>query len=180
MKGLTLPWLRSLDGINVYDEAFKLSVSGGVTTSLVLPGSADAIGGQAFVIKLRPTAEGSPSSLVLEPPFSLNGTNPTDAPHWRHMKHAAGENPSRVYSGESPSLAPPPSCLRLEWSQGTRMDTMWAFRQAYEEARKLKNAQDAYCAQADAGLWKGLAAEVPKDLKWEALVDVLRGKVKVR
>lgn len=60
------------------------------------------------------------------------------------------------------------------------MDTMWAFRHAYDEARKIKNAQDEYCAKAAAGLWDGLAAEVPKDLKWEALVDVLRGKVKVR
>lgn len=59
------------------------------------------------------------------------------------------------------------------------MDTMWAFRQAYEEARKVRDAQDAYCAKAESGLWDGLEADVPKDLKWEALVDVLRGKVKV-
>lgn len=57
-------------------------------------------GGQAFAIKLRPTSEGSPSSMVLEPPYTINGTRkPTDPPHWRHMKHATGENPSAVYSG---------------------------------------------------------------------------------
>lgn len=39
-----LPWLRSLDGINTHDDAYKLSISGGVTTVNVLPGSADAIG----------------------------------------------------------------------------------------------------------------------------------------
>jgi hypothetical protein len=43
-KGLTLPWLKVLDGFNVFDEAIPQSVSGGVTTSLILPGSADAIG----------------------------------------------------------------------------------------------------------------------------------------
>ncbi|KAG8977393.1 hypothetical protein FRC05_001791 [Tulasnella sp. 425] len=161
IKGIAQPWLRSLDGINVFDSALKLSISGGVTSSLIFPGSANAIGGQAYVIKLRQTEEGSPMSMVLEPPFSLNKTSPTDPPHWRHMKHATGENPSRVYDG-------------------TRMDTMWAFREAYNEARKVMNAQDEYCAKAEAGLWKGLAAEVPKDIKWEALVDVLRGKVKVR
>lgn len=59
------------------------------------------------------------------------------------------------------------------------MDTMWAFRQAYEEARKVKDAQDAYCTKAQAGLWEGLPPRPPTDLKWEALVDVLRGKVKV-
>ena len=77
------------------------------------------------------------------------------------MKHATGENPSRVYSG-------------------TRMDTMWAFRSAYEEARKIKVAQDTFCAKAKAGLWNGIAEQgIPRSLQWEALVDVLRGKVKV-
>ncbi|KAJ6532734.1 carbohydrate esterase family 9 protein [Mycena vulgaris] len=160
IKGLVLPWLRSLDGLNTHDDAYKLSISGGVTTANVLPGSADAIGGQAFVIKLRPTAERSSSAMLLEPPFSLNGTyvNPFQRPRWRQMKHACGENPSRVYSG-------------------TRMDTQWAFRQAYNTARILKDKQDAYCAKALAGQ-TGLGA-FPEDLQWEALVDVLRGRVKV-
>ena len=72
----------------VDDDGFKLSVAGGVTTALVLPGSANAIGGQAFPIKLRSTAERSPSSMVLEPPHSLNGSDSkyTGRPRWRHMK----------------------------------------------------------------------------------------------
>lgn len=49
----------------------------------------------------------------------------------------------------------------------------------YNEARKIKLAQDAYCAKAQAGKWTGLAPNVPTDLKWEALVDVLRHRVKV-
>jgi hypothetical protein len=44
LKGLILPWMRSLDGLNTHDDAYQLSVSGGVTTANVLPGSADAIG----------------------------------------------------------------------------------------------------------------------------------------
>jgi len=58
------------------------------------------------------------------------------------------------------------------------MDSGWAFRDAYNEARKIRDAQDAYCAQAESGSWKGLGGW-PEDLKWEALVDVLRGHVKV-
>ncbi|KAJ7512471.1 hypothetical protein B0H11DRAFT_1844256 [Mycena galericulata] len=162
LKGLALPWLRSLDGLNTHDDAYRLSISGGVTTANVLPGSADAIGGQAFVIKLRPTAERSSSAMLLEPPFTLNGTyvDPFQRPRWRQMKHACGENPSRVYSG-------------------TRMDTQWAFRQAYNTARIIKEKQDAYCAKALAGEWTGLG-DFPEDLQWEALVDVLRGRVKVQ
>lgn len=89
IKGLTLPWLRSLDSIDTHDQAYKLSISGGVSTALILPGSANAIGGQAFVIKLRDTKERSPLARVLEPPYSLlNGTrvDPTVRPRWRHMK----------------------------------------------------------------------------------------------
>ncbi|KAJ6572076.1 carbohydrate esterase family 9 protein [Mycena capillaripes] len=162
LKGLVLPWLRSLDGLNTHDDAYRLSISGGLTTANVLPGSADAIGGQAFVIKLRPTTERSSSAMLLEPPFSLNGTHvdPFQRPRWRQMKHACGENPSRVYSG-------------------TRMDTQWAFRQGYNTARIIKEKQDAYCAKALAGEWNGLG-DFPEDLQWEALVDVLRGRVKVQ
>lgn len=43
-KGITQPWLRSLDGLNTHDDAYALSISGGVTTANVLPGSANAIG----------------------------------------------------------------------------------------------------------------------------------------
>jgi hypothetical protein len=162
-KGITQPWLRSLDGLNTHDESYHLSISGGITSAVILPGSANAIGGQAFAIKLRPTAERSPTSMLLEPPHSIiNGTqvDPSLPPRWRIMKQACGENPSRVYSG-------------------TRMDTIWSFRQAYDTARTLKNKQDAFCAKANAGHWQDLG-EFPDDLQWEMLVDVLRGRVKVR
>ncbi|KAH9083405.1 carbohydrate esterase family 9 protein [Lactarius deliciosus] len=146
-NGPILPWLRSLDGLNTHDESYPLSIAGGVTTALILPGSANAIGGQAFTIKLRKTAERSPTAMLLEPPYQLNGTYP-----------ASGVG--RVY-------------------RATRMDTFWAFRQAYDRARQIKKEQDAYCEQAFSGRWSDLG-EFPEDLQWEALVDVLRGRVKVQ
>ncbi|KAJ7660376.1 hypothetical protein DFH06DRAFT_1089703 [Mycena polygramma] len=159
VKAPILPWLRSLDGLNTHDDAYRLAIAGGVTTAQVLPGSANNIGGQAFLIKLRPTAERSASAMLLEPPLTL-GLNASDTrSKWRHMKHACGENPSRVYSQ-------------------TRMDSAWEFRAAYDAARKIRDAQDAFCARAEAGLWDGTAA-FPESLRWEALVDVLRGRVKV-
>ncbi|KAL1701180.1 hypothetical protein EV121DRAFT_212640 [Schizophyllum commune] len=163
MHGSIQPWLRSLDGLNTHDESYRLALAGGLTTALVIPGSANAIGGQGFVIKFRPTSERSPSSMLLEPPFGLNGTEPEPdvPPRWRHIKHACGENPSRIYGQ-------------------TRMDTFWQFREAYETARKIKVAQDDYCEAASTGRWDEIEGKAfPDDLKWEALVDVLRGKVKV-
>lgn len=58
------------------------------------------------------------------------------------------------------------------------MDSAWNFRQAYNEARKVKQAQDAYCDRVEGD------KHIPKDpfpesYEWESLVDVLRGRVKV-
>ncbi|KAI0819971.1 hypothetical protein BC628DRAFT_1399702 [Trametes gibbosa] len=162
-KGPILPWLRALDGMNTHDESFLHAIAGGVTTSLVLPGSLNAIGGQGFVIKLRPTEERSPNSMLLEPPYGLNGSEVdlNMPPRWRHMKHACGENP-RYY-------------------QSTRMDTVWAVREAYNTARTIKEAQDSFCSNALSGEWGAIKGqEFPQDLQWEALVDILRGRVKVQ
>jgi hypothetical protein len=63
---------------------------------------------------------------------------------------------------------------------GNRMDTMWAYRQAYEKASQIKASQDAYCAKAEAGLWSTIDGNFPESSQYEALVDVLRGRVKVR
>lgn len=63
---------------------------------------------------------------------------------------------------------------------GNRMDTMWAYRQAYEKASQIKASQDAYCAKAEAGLWNTIDGNFPESSQYEALVDVLRGRVKVK
>ncbi|PSR81150.1 hypothetical protein PHLCEN_2v6485 [Hermanssonia centrifuga] len=73
-KGPILPWLRALDSLNTHNDAYRLSVAGGVTTALVLPGSANAIGGQGIVIKLRPPEDRSPTGMLLENPYSTNQT----------------------------------------------------------------------------------------------------------
>lgn len=60
------------------------------------------------------------------------------------------------------------------------MDTGWNFRQAYDTARKIRDQQDGFCAKAEDGAWHELGdSTFPEDLQWEALVDVLRGKVKL-
>lgn len=62
----------------------------------------------------------------------------------------------------------------------SRMDSAWQFRSAYEEARKIKVAQDEFCERFEHQ--KGFLAPndvFPEEFKWEALVDVLRGRVKL-
>ncbi|KAG2135195.1 uncharacterized protein EDB93DRAFT_1254338 [Suillus bovinus] len=162
-KAPILPWLRSIDALNTHDASYELAMAGGVTTAQILPGSADNIGGQAFIMKLRPTAERSPSSMLLEPPYTLNGSHFDHSltPRWRHMKHACGENPSSAYGI-------------------TRLDSGWNFRAAYDHARKLRDVQDDFCTKAESHSWDDLAGKTfPEDLQWESLVDVLRGRVKL-
>ena len=59
------------------------------------------------------------------------------------------------------------------------MDNIWAFREIYDKARQIKEQQDAFCARVLDDEWEGLDA-FPEELQYEALVDVLRGRVKVQ
>lgn len=55
------------------------------------------------------------------------------------------------------------------------------FSRSYNTARQIKTAQDAYCAKVEEGRFDEVAhTTFPQDLQWEALVDVLRGRVKVQ
>lgn len=93
--------------------------------------------------------------MLVEPAFELlNGSwHRTHA--WRHIKHACGENPSRVYSQ-------------------TRLDTAYDFRRAYTEGSTLKAKQERWCEDP-----KSQKEPFPSSLEWEALADVIRGQVKV-
>ena len=56
------------------------------------------------------------------------------------------------------------------------MDNIWAYREIYDKARKIKESQDSFCQKVSINEWDGLDA-FPDDLQYEALVDVLRGRV---
>ncbi|OJA11255.1 hypothetical protein AZE42_05686 [Rhizopogon vesiculosus] len=185
-NALILPWLRSIDGLNTHDASYQLAMAGGVTTAQILPGSANNIGGQAFIMKFRPTAERSPSSMLLEPPYTLNGThfNHSLAPRWRHMKYVISLPQSFAFIFySSPLHLTQQTYVRENPSVRygiTRLDSGWNFRAAYDHARKFRDAQDAFCTKAESGSWDDLAGKsFPEDLQWESLIDVLRGRVKL-
>lgn len=137
-----MPWLRSLDAINTHDLSYNLSIAGGVTTALILPGSANSIGGQAYLIRLRQTEENTPSSMVVEPPFEIAPSGGiVRTGHQRYLKMACGENIHSVHGDN-------------------RMDQAWSFRKAFREASSLKKAQDAWCAKGASN-----TAAFPDDLE---------------
>jgi hypothetical protein len=155
------PYVRSIDGFNPLDHQLQVIKSGGVTTSLILPGSGNNIGGEAYVIK---HASGK-----------ADGRNETSAAdmlaapdsQWRYMKMACGENPKRVY-GRVGKQGPV-----------SRLGESWEFRHAFETAQKVVRAQDDWCAAAAAKGVESMTSYLASDLEWESLSAVLRGQVLV-
>ena len=82
-----------IDALSPTDPAIKLVASGGITTSLILPGSGNLIGGEAAVIKLRPVPTLSNQDMLV----SAGSEEEDQEIHWRFMKMACGENPKAFY-----------------------------------------------------------------------------------
>ena len=144
------PHMMMKDAFDYNDKMIYRALAGGVTTSLLLHGSANMIGGQAVVIKHK-YGLGRDELLFPGAPQSI--------------KFASGENPKRVY-GQRSQL---PS---------TRMGNFAVMRQAFVEAREYMREWDDYNAKLKKG---DKDAKPPKkDLKLEALADILRGKLLVQ
>jgi len=144
-------------GVWPQDPGFATALAGGVTSLMVLPGSANLIGGRGTVLK-------NVAALTVQD-MKFPG-----APHG--LKMACGENPKRVYGsqGQSPM---------------TRMGNLAGYRAAFIEAQAYRRAWDKYEAQrANAGRKKGKdtdAAEPPtRDLRLDTLAGVLRGEITVQ
>lgn len=144
------PSMMMIDAFDNRDAALYQALAGGVTTELLLHGSANMIGGQAVVIKNK---FGLSRDAMLFP----------NAP--RSIKFASGENPKRVYGSRNQL----PS---------TRMGNFEIMRQSFENAKSYMATWDAYNAKVAKGDKTATAPKV--DLKLEALADVLRGKLYVQ
>jgi imidazolonepropionase-like amidohydrolase len=144
------PHMMMKDAFDYQDKAIYRALAGGVTTSLLLHGSANMIGGQAVVIKHK---YGATRDEMLFP----------NAP--RSIKFASGENPKRVYGSR-------------DQLPSTRMGNFAVQRQALVEAQDYMREWDSYNDKVKRG---DKDASPPKrDLKLEALADVLRGKIMVQ
>ncbi|KAL1590809.1 hypothetical protein WHR41_00429 [Cladosporium halotolerans] len=162
MSSDTTPYVRSLDAINPLDYQIEVIKSGGVTTSLILPGSGNNIGGEAFVIKHAVGKSDGRPELSAEDMLADPDRN------WRYMKMACGENAKAVYGRVGRDFGPV-----------SRMGEAWEFRHAFDQARDLVQAQDDWCAAADQVGAEAMQEYLPQDLKRESLAAVLRGQVHV-
>jgi imidazolonepropionase-like amidohydrolase len=137
------------DVLNPDDVDIYRDLAGGVTVANVLHGSANAIGGQTIVIKLR---WGQPASKL---PF--DGALPG-------IKFALGENPKRsnFRRGDTPRYPT------------TRMGVEETIRGAFTEARDYKTTWDLYNKRMSAGDKNLIPPR--RDLRLDPLVEVLEGK----
>jgi imidazolonepropionase-like amidohydrolase len=134
------------DDIDIYRD-----LAGGVTAANILHGSANPIGGQTVVIKLR---WGKPASDL---PFE--GALPG-------IKFALGENPKH-----SNFTMPPGVPARYP---GTRLGVEEVIRQAFTEAREYKKQWDDYKQRKAAGEQNLIPPRRSEQM--EPLVEVLEGK----
>ncbi|MGE0882018.1 MAG: amidohydrolase [Blastocatellales bacterium] len=145
--------VRMYEVVNPTDINIYRQLAGGMTTIHQLHGSANAIGGQNSIIKLK---WGKPYEQM----------RVSDAP--RTIKFALGENPKRSNSGARPGVQP-----RFP---ATRMGVEEVIREAFTQGREYIKEWDDY----EAAKKRGENPLPPRrDLKLEAMADILRGKIDI-
>jgi imidazolonepropionase-like amidohydrolase len=156
------------------DPQIPRALAGGVTTALILPGSANLIGGRGFTVQMR---AGKTVDDVAFP----------GAPYV--VKMACGENPKRTYGEKG--------------GPSTRMGMYAGFRAAFAEGaaylakwreyrhqhalweQKVKRAAELDAAQDKAGKKAHVKTESapeppPRDLKDDTIAAILTGEVLVQ
>ncbi|MFQ5742018.1 MAG: amidohydrolase family protein [Acidobacteriota bacterium] len=143
--------VRIGDVLNPSDRSIYRQLAGGLTSAQVLHGSANAIGGQSAIIKLRYKAPRAHDLL-------FEGATPT-------IKFALGENPKRS------NFRIPGQTQRYP---NTRMGVEQTIRKAFLAAQDYKREWQEFNALTEAEQ----ARRVPprRDLQLEALVEILDGK----
>lgn len=143
------------DVIDPEDVSIYRALAGGVTTANILHGSANAIGGQTQVLKMRWGTDAQ--SMIFQ------GAMPG-------IKFALGENPKRAGNPQGGRGAVQTVPARYP---ATRMGVEDTIREAFNEAKAYKAEWDAYDARTARG-----EHPIPprKDLKLESLKEVLEGK----
>ncbi|MGA1462883.1 MAG: amidohydrolase, partial [Steroidobacteraceae bacterium] len=137
------------------DPGFSAALAGGVTSMVILPGSANLFGGRSVTLK------NVPARTVQDMKFP-------GAPYG--LKMACGENPKRVYGSKNRSPA-------------TRMGNVAGYRSAWIEAARYVADWDKYEQRKESGEAKGGSAagqrnDPPKrDLRLETLAGVLNGEI---
>ena len=145
-----VPEVRVIDALDHEDFGIYQALSGGVTTALVLHGSANPIGGQSAVVKTRWGMD-RPRQLLVQ-----------GAP--KTVKFALGENVTRKnFDPPGPDRFP-----------SSRIGVEQVYVEAFRAAERYREAWEDYRANPDEH-----RVPPRRDLRLEALVDILEGRIAV-
>jgi imidazolonepropionase-like amidohydrolase len=164
---------RAQYGYQPQDPQISRALAGGVTAALILPGSANLIGGHGFTVAMKLTRTTDEAAFPGAPAT---------------LKMACGENPKRVYAEKG--------------GPSTRMGVYAAFRAAFLEAnaynakwtryrrtqklwqtkKQRATEMNSEASRRRTAMVKTEAAPEPPavDLKLETLASVLRGEILVQ
>ncbi len=142
--------VRVLDALDPTSMNIYRALSGGVTTALILHGSANPIGGQAAIIKMRWGMD-DPEQLLVE-----------GAP--KIIKFALGENVTRKNFRSQGRARFPQSRAGVESFYDQAFTAAQEYRQAWADYRKNP---------------KAYPVPPRRDLRLETLVDVMEGQIRV-
>ena len=146
---VVVPEVRVIDDLRPDDFGIYQALSGGVTVAQVLHGSANPIGGQSAIIKTRWGMK-EPRQLLLD-----------GAP--RTVKFALGENVTRKNSPGQNERFP-----------GSREGVEAVYVQAFTAAQEYRDAWQRYRDNP-----RSFREPPRRDLRLEALVDILEGRIRV-
>lgn len=139
--------VRMQDAVNSHSVNIYRNLAGGVTTSQLLHGSANPIGGQSALVKLRWGT--TPQGMLIEGSDGF-------------IKFALGENVKRSSSSQS-----------IRYPQ-TRMGVEQVYRDEFTRALNYRKSQKQY--QNLSKKQKSLVDAPRKDLAMEALLEILDNK----
>jgi imidazolonepropionase-like amidohydrolase len=164
MVAPTTPKADAAYGYYPQDPAITRALAGGVTSAMILPGSANLIGGKGFIVEMRTGVEAADVAFPGAP---------------RTLKMACGENPKRTYGEKG--------------GPQTRMAMYAAFREAFQLAAEYRMHAREYerllrqwqrkqtLKKPDGKPMDPEAAPTPpvRDANLEVLGQVLDGKILV-
>ncbi|UCG85032.1 MAG: amidohydrolase family protein [Gemmatimonadota bacterium] len=146
-----VPEVKVIDALSTEDFQIYQALSGGVTTARILHGSANPIGGQSAVIKMRWGMDDSKKLLLQGAPQSV--------------KFALGENVTQKNFSGGPGPQRFPT---------SRAGVEAIYVEALTAAQAYKEEWDAYRENP-----RSLRVPPRRDLRLEALVEIMEGKIRV-
>lgn len=168
------PQVRAADGFFPQDPSISRGLAAGVTTALIVPGSANLIGGRGFTIKLVPGL----SAAQLRFPGAPDS-----------MKMACGENPKRTYGRRGGPSTRMGNVARVRGAFQRALEYRRLWRRYRAQHERWKRSRARACREGATGkrarearqTRRKLPPKPPRrDFGLEGLVDVLSGKLRVQ